>query len=100
METTQLQFNFYNTIEKSGVELKALRENASKQTARVMELFTLKNMMTPEEVHSLYEKTYTPVPITSIRRAITDLTSRGWLQKTDMQKPGRWGVANYLWKLV
>ena len=37
------------------------------------------------------------VPITSIRRAITNLESEGLLHKTDIQKPGVYGKLNYCW---
>lgn len=38
-------------------------------------------------------------PITSIRRAITDLTEVGLLEKTGNKKPGIYGKNNYTWRL-
>ena len=39
-------------------------------------------------------------PITSIRRAITDLTNAGKLTKTDTMKLGRYGKHVHTWKLA
>jgi hypothetical protein len=38
-------------------------------------------------------------PITSIRRAITDLTRSGYLVKTERMKIGQYGMPNHTWKL-
>jgi predicted transcriptional regulator len=40
------------------------------------------------------------VPITSIRRAITNLTQKGILIKSEVTKMGRHGKMNYCWELV
>jgi len=34
------------------------------------------------------------------RRAMTTLTELGYLVKTDVKKPGRYGEMNYCWKLA
>ena len=39
------------------------------------------------------------VPITSIRRAMTNLTKRGVLVKTDHKRRGRHGRSEYMWQL-
>lgn len=38
-------------------------------------------------------------PLTSIRRAISNLTKEGLLRKTDEQMPGAFGRPEYCWKL-
>ena len=38
-------------------------------------------------------------PITSVRRAITNLTKAGHLEKTDKKVVEVYGISNYLWKL-
>ena len=54
--------------------------------------------MTPFDVETaLYSNTM--VPITSIRRAITNLTNDEKLVKTDNQKTGPYGKPSYCWKL-
>jgi hypothetical protein len=39
------------------------------------------------------------VPITSIRRALTNLTEQGLLVKTDLQRMGAKGKPEYIWKV-
>jgi hypothetical protein len=39
------------------------------------------------------------VPITSIRRAMTNLTDAGFLEKTDHKRKGPKGKAEYIWKV-
>ena len=38
-------------------------------------------------------------PITSIRRAISDLAKEGYLLKTDKKVMGNWGRLTYTWRL-
>ncbi len=40
------------------------------------------------------------IPITSVRRAISDLTRDGKLVKTDKQVIGMYGRKEYVWRLV
>lgn len=39
------------------------------------------------------------VPITSVRRAITNLTKQGHLEKTSIYQEGNYGKQNHTWKL-
>lgn len=39
-------------------------------------------------------------PITSVRRAITNLTSAGYLIKTGYMKIGQYGMPNHTWQLA
>ncbi len=48
------------------------------------------------QAHRLYPDNGTP--LTSIRRAITVLTNKGLLQKTDEQISGVYGKPEYVWK--
>lgn len=38
------------------------------------------------------------VPLTSVRRAITNLTTRGWLEKTDKKIEGSYGRLERCWQ--
>ena len=40
------------------------------------------------------------VPLTSVRRAVTNLTNRGDLVKTDKQVKGPYGRPEYQWRLA
>jgi len=87
---------FFNTIKESGETLKKSKEDANKQEQRIMELMT--EPCTPFEVHEKYCSKHPEVPITSIRRAMSNLTDKGDLIKTDEKKKEKYGKANYIWK--
>ena len=89
---------FFNTIGETGQELKESRANANKQETRILELMT--EPCTPFEVHRLYCLKYPEVPITSIRRAMSNMSSKGLLEKTEQKKTEKYGKVNYLWKKV
>ena len=89
---------FYNTIHvPKDLLIKALKK-VKKQELKVLAVFkvTLMNELTPSEVYKALQEVY---PITSIRRAITDLTGKGLLKKTYVQRPGLYGTLNYTWTL-
>lgn len=70
----------------------------TRQEAAVFKLFVTNpcSLFTPFEVH---RRTGLRCPITSVRRAITDLTTAGYLKKTGTMKPGEYGKPNHTWKL-
>lgn len=53
--------------------------------------------LSPEDVHQLCLR---DAPLTSVRRAITNLTVRGLLVKTDHCRPGLYGRPVGLWTLA
>jgi hypothetical protein len=55
-------------------------------------------LFTPEEVHTA-TLIVTGAPLTSTRRAITNLTQRGLLEKTDTLRRGSYGKMTHTWKL-
>jgi len=98
MKQTQL---FFNTIHLSGKDLAAASLQCSKQEARVISIMsTLDKAMTPFEVQNEYERAYPSVPITSIRRSMTNLAQRGVLEKSGAMKLEIYGKPNHTWKLV
>ena len=54
----------------------------------------------PSMMHSQFEFYGKKVPITSVRRAISDLTREGVLKKTDKQRIGYYGKKEYMWRKV
>lgn len=99
---TQLQLDFYNTIHESGQVLKSSQEQAQKQGERVHNIFLMHRncAFTPAEIHSAYERLYDRTPLTSIRRAITNLTELGKLRKLPEMKEGIYGKPNHKWQLI
>ena len=56
-------------------------------------------LWTPFEVSDYYNRWFDPIPITSIRRAMTNLERAGKLEKTGQMKMERYGKPNHLWKV-
>ena len=90
--------SFYNTINESGQLLIDLEERAETCEGRVLTFFKENYLsdFTPYEVSNfLYGYGY---PLTSIRRAITNLTSSGRLEKLPHKRPGAYKTNNYAWR--
>ena len=87
---------WYNTTKEP--EKAQLDERTEKQEDLILQFFRAhaENQYTPFDIMS----TVLPnAPITSVRRAMTDLTKKGYLIKTTIKKTERYGVGNYTWKL-
>lgn len=91
---------FYNTISLDGEELERAKENCKSQEERLQLLIKVNQKVTPFEAHELYEKHFPKVPITSIRRALTNLTKRGLFTRTEIQQKECYGKVNYNWMRV
>lgn len=91
---------FYNTIHEKDAELDISRAQVTLQEKRVLAVMgDFPAGMTPFAVWKIYCAEHEDVPVTSIRRAITNLTGAGYLEKTDRQIIERWGKSNYMWKI-
>lgn len=89
---------FYNTINEINPSLAISKKKVNKQNEKVLQLFKQfpGTNFTPCEVHKHFPDS---VPLTSIRRAITCLTTVGELVKQSTQRMGIYGKMNYTWKL-
>lgn len=91
----------YNTTHETGQTLATYRQSAMKQEEAVLDFF--RRYPWPKEPsrvmnvlnHALGKKW----PITSIRRAMHDLTDQGLLVKTDQKVTGPLGRPEYRWRL-
>ena len=89
----------YNTTEETGESLKEYREKAERQEDKVLAIFREMGFpMTAEQVHNQFPNSFM-TPITSIRRAITDLTNKGLLERTEEKRKSFFNRATYVWKL-
>ena len=90
---------FYNTINLKFGEFHEEIRKAQKQEEKILAVFKCARakLITPPEVYTALGERY---PITSIRRAITNLTNAGLLEKTDKKKEGLYGKVNYCWRLL
>ena len=94
-----MQTSFFNTINLEGEELIEAINSAKTQEEKVLAIFMIHKILSPVEVEYHYNRKFKEVPITSIRRAITNLTKQGKLVKTEEKIKGKWGMYNYKWKL-
>lgn len=92
---------FFNTINVRGKQLAEYEVKAEYQEDMIREFFQRQPnvLITPEDLakhHPAFSKT----PITSIRRAFSNLYSAGVIEKTDTQIEGMYGMPIYCWRLV
>ena len=107
---------FHNTIGLEGKDLSNAIQDAITQKDRILFIFERQGVpMSPDEVHNLYIQLFGNAPITSIRRAMSNMSkgvrghhsfSNEWvwieapdLEKTEQMVTGRYGKSNYRWKL-
>lgn len=90
---------FYNTTSESGAALQQYRTKAHTQDDFILELFKKTGMaLTPSQVwKSLFDTSR--VPITSVRRSITNLTKQGLLKNTLKKRAGHFGRPEYEWQI-
>lgn len=90
--------SFHNTIKASGDTLIAHTITCKSQEERILAIFKeTRRSMTPFEVEKEYIKLYPVVPITSIRRAMSNLTKDSKLIKTSAMNNERYGKPNFTW---
>lgn len=91
---------FYNTTNLQGEDLFSSHKRTNKQEVEILSVFKMSRQdLTPFEVQETLMLRGFDYPITSIRRAITDLTEKGLLVKTKNKKMGAYGQKNYTWEL-
>jgi len=92
---------FYNTARLVGHELTHAIAHAKSQEATILLMFNNSfRTATPSQIQSelaAYGKRW---PITSVRRAMSNLTEDGALEKTDHQRPGPYGMPEHIWQLA
>ncbi len=88
---------YHNTNNEQGLVLERSEAVADRQQDVILDYFRRGGQHTPDEVwQALYIHTMTP--LTSVRRAITNLTSDGHLEKTDQQRRGMYGKMVHVWR--
>ena len=95
---------YYNTTNEVGVQLKANLEKANNQTYLTLAVFQTypNDYLSADQVWRFLmdnESIEKHTPLTSIRRAITDLTKQERLVKTDKRVVGSAGRKTYTWRL-
>jgi hypothetical protein len=95
---------YYNTTNETGISLKTNFEKADNQTRLTLAVFQTypNDNLSANDVWSFLidnESINEQTPLTSIRRAITDLTNQDRLVKTDKKVLGSAGRKTYTWRL-
>jgi len=95
---------YYNTTNEKGSLLKANTKQAENQTTLTLSVFQTYPTYTfsADEVWNFLidnESINEQTPLTSIRRAITDLTNEGKIVKTNRKVLGLAGRSTYTWRL-
>jgi len=93
--------SFHNTTNETGQKLQSYEAKAYTQDQQIADFFTCHpgELYTPWEIQSLVFKHPKP-PITSVRRAMSNLTRDGILTKTKEKKEvGIYNRASYSWTI-
>ena len=90
----------YNTTAETGQQLDLFSRQANKQESLILSIMQqAKKPLSPSWVEKyLLQRGYS-YPLTSIRRAMTDLTIAGKLVKTSIKTVGKFGMPEYVWTL-
>ena len=92
--------NFYKTVNLPADELRAARESNNIQNTRILAIFEKHPAgLTPFEAGQVYNHQFPVVPLTSVRRAVTNLEKSGRLEKTGAMRAGGYGKPNHVWKV-
>ena len=99
----QLQLSFHATVPLSDAELAQVEASAKSQEASVLAWFALYDELefTPSEILRALIKTqrlHRNTPVTSVRRAISNLTKYGWLEKLSKTRKGPAGKPEHAWR--
>ena len=91
---------YHNTTESTQPELKKYREKAKSQEERLLN-FLKADPCRPITPSAAVKWVFNnAVPITSVRRAISNLTDSGHLVKTSAQTKGPYGRPEFVWRLA
>ena len=89
---------YYNTTEQTGEELQTSHQKTKKQDELIYECFLSSEQ--PLSPSMVLNNLNLNCPITSVRRAITNLTKDGLIEKTNQYVEGNYGAKEHLWKLT
>ncbi len=89
--------SFYNTTNLKGQDLFEAIMQANSQEEFVLNMLKKKRRMTASELYKHYPK---PAPITSIRRALSNLKKKGLVRKTGQTKKGIYGKPEYVYEIA
>ena len=89
--------SFHNTTRESDAKLAEYEGRAVTQEDRILEYFA-SNWHTEISPSRVQRYLLPNVPLTSVRRAITNLTTQGKLERTEKKVDGLYGRPEYCWR--
>lgn len=97
----QLQISYHNTNKLTGTPLADAETHCRNQEEKILYLFRVYNQrMTPSEVFKKWQLVWPVIPLTSVRRALTNLTRREELRMVeDKLVKGIYGALEHYWEL-
>lgn len=99
-QATLFPISYHNTVPLSGQQLQKAEAEAVRQEDEVLALFQRHRRLTPWQAEARLNASGRKWPITSIRRAITNLTGSGQLKKTGDKISGPLGHIENVWEAV
>lgn len=92
----------YHDTSDAGPKLPEYERKAKTQDERILILFEIfkRRQFSPEDVLRLAFRKGQRPPLTSVRRALTNLTNAGKLVKLDRTVEGQYGRPCHLWRLA
>ena len=89
---------YYNTNKLKGFDLKEANRKANTQEDRILGFFekNKNKQYSPEEIQTYCQMV--TKPLTSVRRAMSNLTRGGHLRKTKYMKQGNYGKKVHTWE--
>lgn len=104
----QTELSFHNTTNLKDEELKEAEIKCSKQEREILEYYNGFNAYDWSELgvppsmvwRNVFGGKEGKTLLTSVRRAITNLTKKGYLRKTDIKVKGPYGAKEHCWELI
>lgn len=90
---------FFNTTREVGNNLKTYTDQADRQDKMILRLF-LESPVKELTSHDVESMLLGKVVRSSVVRSMNTLTRKGFLEKTNMKRMGKYGRACYIWRLV
>ena len=94
---------YYNTNREAGKTLQLSWNTTNKQKKLIYHIFVsgVVHYFAPHQIKDILSERYDEnYPLTSVRRAITDLTTEGMLIKTEHRVEGNYGKKAHTWRVA
>ena len=91
---------YYNTTSAKNSDLKIYREKAASQEDLILKFFRDQGPNCAFSPSYIQQQVLPSAPITSVRRAMSDLTDSNKLVKLDYKTKGVYGRLEHCWRLL